>query len=220
MEQQAREQAFVTAVQTEHFTLQSARNAVISEMTGRGTAYLAAVSSALIAFGFIAQVAGPLNPFVAAILPAIFVLGEFTFVALLRNTMENIVYLRQIERIHHYYQALTPEAERFFGPEAQDWLVAARATIGLERSPFETLLTGASVVAAVNSILAGVGLALLAHVVGGLPTAALVTVGVAGALLLFGLHVLYGHRRIAWLKLAYTGAESVKNRTGSPPPRG
>jgi hypothetical protein len=204
MEQQAREQAFVTAVQTEHFALQSARNAVISETTGRGTAYLAAVSSSLIAFGFIAQVAGPLNPFVAAILPAVFVLGEFTFVALVRNTMENVVYLRQIERIHHYYRTLTPEAEQFFGPQAQDWLVAAEATIGLQRSPFETLLTGATVVAAINSILAGVGLSLLAAQIGPLPTVALVAVGVASALLLFGLHVLYGHRRIARLGLSPT----------------
>jgi hypothetical protein len=201
MEQQAREQAFITAVQTEHFSLQSARNAVISETTGRGMAYLSAVSSSLIAFGFIAQVAGLLNPVVAAILPAILVLGEFTFIALLQNTMENLVYLRRIERIHSYYRVLTPEAERFFGPEAHDWLAAAGATIGLKASPFGILMTGASVVAAVNSILAGVGLALLGAHLTGLPIGALVAAGVTGALLLFGLHQLYGDRRIARLRV-------------------
>ena len=91
MEQQAREQAFISALTTEQFVLQAARSANVGEMTGRGTIYMGAVSSALIAFGFLAQVVTRLDPFVAAVLPAVFLLGEFTFAALLRNTLENLV---------------------------------------------------------------------------------------------------------------------------------
>ena len=54
MEQQAREQAFITALVTEHFVLQSARSATIGEANGRASIYLSAVSSALVAFGFLA----------------------------------------------------------------------------------------------------------------------------------------------------------------------
>jgi hypothetical protein len=36
---------------------------------------------------------------VAAVLPAVVLLGEFTFVALLRNTLENLVLLRQMQGI-------------------------------------------------------------------------------------------------------------------------
>jgi len=57
MEQQAREQAFISALTTEQFVLQAARSANVGEMTGRATVYMGAVSSALIAFGFLAQVA-------------------------------------------------------------------------------------------------------------------------------------------------------------------
>jgi hypothetical protein len=82
-----------------HFVLQAARSANVGEMTGRATVYMGAVSSALIAFGFLAQVVIRLDPFVAAVLPAVFLLGEFTFAALVRNTLENLVLLRQMQRI-------------------------------------------------------------------------------------------------------------------------
>jgi hypothetical protein len=62
MEQQAREQAFISALTTEQFVLQAARSANVGEMTGRGTVYMAAVSSALIAFGLLAQVVTCLDP--------------------------------------------------------------------------------------------------------------------------------------------------------------
>ena len=88
MDQQTREQFFISAVVTEHFVLQSARGAMIGEMVGRGSIYLGTVSSALIAFGFIAQSELRLAPFVAAVLPALFVLGECTFVALLRDLFQ------------------------------------------------------------------------------------------------------------------------------------
>jgi hypothetical protein len=85
MEQQAREQAFISALSTEHFVLQAARSAIVGEMVGRATIYMGALSSALITFGFLAQVVRRLDPFVAVVLPALFVLGELTFAAMLRN---------------------------------------------------------------------------------------------------------------------------------------
>src|SRR5215211_2057647 len=62
MEQQAREQAFISALTTEQFVLQAARSANVGEMTGRGTVYMGAVSSSLIALGFLAQVVTPPRP--------------------------------------------------------------------------------------------------------------------------------------------------------------
>jgi hypothetical protein len=102
MDQQAREQVFMNALATERFVLQAARSAIVGEQVGRGSIYLGAVSSALIALGFLAQVVTRLDPFVAAVLPALFLLGEFTFAALLRNTMENLLLLCQIQRIRGY----------------------------------------------------------------------------------------------------------------------
>jgi hypothetical protein len=196
MEQQAREQAFISALTTEQFVLQAARSANVGEMTGRGTVYMGAVSSALIALGFLAQVATSLDPFVAAVLPAVFVLGEFTFAALVRNTLENLVLLRQMQRIRGYYRTLAPEADQFFGPAAEaERFSAAMATVGLGARPVGMLFTGASVIAAINIMVGGVGLALLAAKIGHLAASAGLAVGIAAAVVLFGLHLLYQQQR-------------------------
>jgi hypothetical protein len=198
MEQQAREQAFISALTTEQFVLQAARSANVGEMTGRGTIYMGAVSSSLIALGFLAQVVSRLDPFGAAVLPAVFLLEEFTFAALVRNTLENLVLLRQMQRIRGYYRTLVPEADQFFGQAVEDArFSAAMATVGLRAWPAGMLFTGASVVAAINSMVGGVGLALLAAKVASLATDAALAVGSTAAVVLFGLHLLYQQQRAA-----------------------
>jgi hypothetical protein len=195
MDNQAREQAFVSAVVTEHFASQAARSAIVGEMTGRAMLYMGAVSSALIAFGFVSQ-SSNLTPFVAGVLPALFLLGELTFAALLRNTVENVVLLHHIERIRDYYRQLVPDAHDVFGPPgADEQMGAAMATIGLRRMPVQFLFTAASMVAAVNAMLAGVGVSLLVARVG-LAAGAAAALGIVVAVLMFGVHVLYEQRFI------------------------
>lgn len=99
MDEQASQQAFVSALVTEHFVAQSARSTTVAEANGHAAIYLTSLSSALVAFGFVAQVARRLDPFLAAVLPALFVLGEFTFIRLVENNIENLVFLEQIQRI-------------------------------------------------------------------------------------------------------------------------
>jgi hypothetical protein len=198
MDQQAREQAFLSALATEHFVLQAARSAIVSEQIGRGSIYMGAVSSALIALGFLAQVVTRLDPFVAALLPALFVLGEFTFAALVRNTIENLVLLEQMQRIRGYYRGLVPEGSQFFDPPETDaQFRAALGTVGLQSSLGQRLFTGASLVAAINSILGGAALAVLAARVADLGDGAALAVGAAVALVLFVWHLLYQQRRTA-----------------------
>jgi hypothetical protein len=200
MDQQARGQAFISALTTEQFVLQAARSANVGEMTGRGTIYMGTVSSSLIALGFLAQVVTHLDPVVAAVLPAVFVLGEFTFAALVRNTLENLVLLRQMQRIRGYYRTLVPEADQFFGQAAEEeQYTAAMATVGLRARLVGMVFTGASVVAAINSIVGGVGVALLAAKVASVATGAALVVGSTAAVVLFGLHLLYQQQRAASL---------------------
>jgi hypothetical protein len=202
MDQQAREQAFLSALATEHFVLQATRSAIVSEQIGRGSIYMGAVSSVLIALGFLAQVVTRLDPFVAALLPALFVLGEFTFAALVRNTIENLVLLEQMQRIRGYYRGLVPEASQFFDPPETDaQFQAAVGTMGLQSSPGQRLFTGASLVAAINSILGGAGLAVLAARVADLGDGAALAVGASVALVLFVWHLLYQQRRSAHVVL-------------------
>jgi hypothetical protein len=196
MDEQAREQHFVTALVTEHFVLQSARSALTGEMVGRASIYLGTVSSALIAFGFVAQTDLALAPFVAAVLPALFVLGELTFAALLRDSFQNLEFLRRIQKIRGYYRGLLPDAAEFFDPPEQDRETAAElATVGLGRGVGALLFTGASTIAAVNSVLGGTGLALLIAHVSRAGEAVTATFAVAAAAVMFGLHLSYEHLR-------------------------
>jgi hypothetical protein len=167
-------------------------------MTGRAMIYMGAVSSALIAFGFVVPT-GDVAPFVAGVLPALLVFGELTFAALLRNTVENVVLLRHMQDIRSFYRALAPDDHKVFdAPHADSVFGAAVATIGLRSAPAQALFTGASMIAAVNAMLGGVGAALLLWHVGTGVTAA-IAVGVPVALAWFVLHVAYEQRRIGRL---------------------
>jgi hypothetical protein len=104
----------------------------------------------------------------------------------------------QIQRIRGYYRTLVPEAQQFFDPPGtRDALAVAMATSGNRASPVEMLFTAAAMIAAVNSILGGAGLALLAGTLTPLGSASVLAIGVVGTVILFGLHLLYGYRRAA-----------------------
>jgi hypothetical protein len=76
------------------------------------------------------------------------------------------------------------------------------------------LFTAAAMIAAVNSILGGAGLALLAGTLTPLGSVGVLAVGVVGAVLLFGLHLLYGYRRAA----PTAGWPPLTGRRRLPPP--
>jgi hypothetical protein len=186
-------QAFMSALVTEHFVLQSARSTTVSEAVGRVAVYLTCVSSSLVAFGFFAAATRGLAPVVATVLPALVILGVFTFVRLVETAVENVVFLRRIEAIRRYYATLDPAADAFFG-SADAGAAAALASTGMRSGISEMFFTTASMVAAVTSILAGAGSALLLHAVG-LPVPAAVIAGAGAALPAYGLHMLWMYRR-------------------------
>src|SRR5687768_8525965 len=85
--------AFISALTTEHFVLQTAASSTINEAGARSSLYVFTLSSSLVAMGFMSQATEAFMPFVAAVIPAIFVLGVFTVVRLVDTTVENMQYL-------------------------------------------------------------------------------------------------------------------------------
>jgi hypothetical protein len=76
-----RQRQLLLALTTEHFTLQTARAATIADSNGRSALYLATVSSAVVALGFIGQLAHTGQAFflfALALLPALVLLGILT----------------------------------------------------------------------------------------------------------------------------------------------
>jgi hypothetical protein len=187
-------QAFITAVVTEHFVLQSARAATVSEAVGRSAVYLTSVSSAIVAFGFFAQTTHGLTPVVAAVLPALIILGIFTFVRLVETSIEDVVLRRRIELIRRYYTTLDPARARLFAVPGDGGFAAALASTGMRAGPAEMLFTSAGMIAAVTSILAGAGGALLLDAAG-VPLPAAAGLGAAATVAFFALHLLWMLRR-------------------------
>jgi hypothetical protein len=103
------ESHLLTALSTEHFTLQGARAQTMSESSARASLYIISVSSTLVALGFIAQVStiGDLfNVFALTVLPTLYVLGTVTFVRLVECSAEDLRYGLAINRIRAYYKEI------------------------------------------------------------------------------------------------------------------
>jgi hypothetical protein len=151
------------------------------------------VSSAVVAFGFFAAATHRLAPVVATVLPALIILGIFTFARLVETSVESVIFMRRIEAILRYYATLDPAAAAFFS-SADSGFAGALASTGMRAGVTEMFFTSASMIAAVTSMLAGVAVALLLDTAG-VPLLAVVLSGAGVTIVTFGLHLLWMYRR-------------------------
>jgi hypothetical protein len=183
VDDQAQRSALLSALVTEHFVLQTATSTSVTESASRSSLYLMSLSSALVAMGFVSQTPDAFVPFVATVLPALFVMGVFTVFRLVDNAVENLLFLSGIARIRGYYRELAPDAGEYFAPEQGRW--PEHTVLARRRGPVPLLFTSASMIAFINSIVAGAGIALLGNeLLHGRQTALAVLCGVAVALAL------------------------------------
>jgi hypothetical protein len=205
MEDSDRESAFLGALGNEYFVLQSAASTTVSESSTRASLYVFSLSSTLVAVGFVAQRERAFGPFLAVVLPTLFVLGVFTTVRLVDTGVQNVSYLRAMARIRRYWAELVPDARTFFGT-GEDDTHAALASLAVSYGPTAELFTIASMIATVNSVVGGTGVALLVvHVRGDADPglAVPVVLGVAAGLVVLAAFLVYQHRR--YQPLARTG---------------
>jgi hypothetical protein len=157
-------QALLTALTTEHFTLQGARSTTVSENAGRSSLYLTSVSSALVALGFIGQVSDvgeTFRLFSLAVIPVLFWLGLLTFLRVLEKSIEDLYYARAINRIRHYYLELAGDDARYFLLGGNDDVVGVFSNMATSPSRGQLLYSSAATIGVVNSVVGGSGIALL-----------------------------------------------------------
>jgi hypothetical protein len=109
----------VSIVTTEHFALQGARAATISESTGRASMFLSAVSGGLVALGLIAtatRVGTAFYVFGLALLPTLAFIGFTTFERLLQSGIEDHGYAQRIAYVRAFYFDHAPEVARYVQP--------------------------------------------------------------------------------------------------------
>ncbi len=174
--------AAVAFATTEHFNLQTARAATISEANGRATNYLAALSSSLIALAFIGQMSrlGPaFNAFALIVLPVLAFIGFITFERLVQLSHEDHAYAQRIARLRDFYLSVAPGLAPYVlvvrGVGAGSW-VNGRAP---RTTAWQLTLTPAGMIAVVNSVVLAACAGLLLRTLG---IASLATILTAGAI--------------------------------------
>jgi hypothetical protein len=173
-------QELLTALTTEHFTLQGARSQTMSESSSRATLYIGSVSSTLVALGFLGQISEVGNlfdTFALTVLPTLYVLGLFTFVRLVECGAEDFRYGLAINRIRHYYQQLAGDQAQLFLLSGHDDAEGVFANAGVPLEGRKQYFTFATVVAVINSVVGGSAVALA---LGAFADASLAPAAVAG----------------------------------------
>lgn len=196
MDEQHERSALLSALTTEHFVLQTANNSTYAEASARSTLYVMALSSSLVAIGFVAGSTDLLIPFAAIVLPVVFLLGIFTVARLVETALDSMYCMQGIARIRGYYRSLGPDAARYFSPGHGRWPETDDPALRLGRG-LAYFGTTASMIAIINNAVAGAGIAFLLRFLS--PSAPYWVAGVAGvsgALVLTGLFYAYQRWRI------------------------
>lgn len=87
--------ALLSAVTTEHFSLQTARNATIAETSSRTSLFMGAVTGAVVALALVSQMSqtGPAFDLLAlTVLPTVLLVGLLTYARLLETSIEDLAY--------------------------------------------------------------------------------------------------------------------------------
>ena len=190
--------AFYSALMNEHFVLESARGITVSEASSRAALYLTTLSSALVAFGFLAQTDYALG-FLMVVIPVIVLLGIFSYERLVEISLEDVAALEAIQRIRAVYSTTLPGAAKYFphpvGPHGPNEMLP----IGRRKSWVGVFFTTATAIAVVNSMVAGAGVAIVVVQTTSQPTPSIL-IGLGTAALLAVLHGLYQEYRYAALR--------------------
>jgi hypothetical protein len=174
-------QQLMTALTTEHFTLQGARQQTMSESSARASLYIIAVSSALVALGFIGQlsdVGDVFNVFALTVLPTLYVLGAVTFVRLVECGAEDFRYGMAINRIRGYYEEVAGDRANLFLLSGHDDAAGVFENMGLPLEGRKPYFAFSTAVAMLNGVVGG---AAVAVAVGAIFDAGLAISAAAGA---------------------------------------
>ena len=176
----------LTALTTEHFTLQGARSQTMSESSARASVYVFSVSSALVALGFVGQtseVGDAFNAFALTVLPTLYLLGCVTYVRLVECGLEDFRYGMAINRIRNYYKEVARDRADLFLLSGHDDGTGVFANMGIfveNRSPIFAFSTA---VAVINGVVGGAALAIAIGAALDAPLGLAVGVGAVAAII-------------------------------------
>ena len=156
-------QELLSALTTEHFTLQGARSQTASESAARASLYILSVSSTLVALGFTSQASQTgrvFDVFALIVLPTLYLLGVFTFVRVVECGAEDYRYGVAINRIRNYYKQLAGDQAKLFLLSGHDDGRGVFENAAVPPEGRTQFFTFATVVAVISSVVAGSAIAI------------------------------------------------------------
>ena len=152
--------ALMSALTTEHYTLQAARSSTIIEANGRSSLFLSAVSGALLALALVAQLdrlGGTFLVFAFSVLPALLMLGVMSYARLADLAVHDAYYASAIGRIRSFYfDVAGPEARQYWLLGGGDDQHGVMRHAGQRPTRWHGWTRQATAVAAVTAAIAGV----------------------------------------------------------------
>lgn len=181
--------------------LQSARGATISESSARSSLYLTSLSGAVVGLSFVAQASRfgqTFFIFAVAILPVVFFLGVVTYYRVLQTGVEDVIYARAMSKIQKFYSEIDPSHADLFNATSVDQVGLRR--MGLFALRWQHFISSAATIAIVNSVVAGVLIALaVSYILQPAPLAD-VLIGAVAALLVAVAFL--RHQWVTWMHVA------------------
>jgi hypothetical protein len=129
----------------------------------------------------------PFVLFSVIVLPCLYFVGVATFVRTVQVSIEDMVHARGIARIRHYYVEIIPALQRYLIHSIHDDDQALLADKALKPSHWQSFLSTAGMVSAIDSAIGGVFVGIAARLVIGTMTAFAILLGAlafAGSLVL------------------------------------
>jgi hypothetical protein len=208
----------LTALTTEHFTLQGARSQTMSETSARASIYMFSVSSVLVALGFVSQVGDGVGAvfdvFALTVLPVIYFLGCVTYLRLVECGAEDLRYGMAINRIRGYYKELADDRADLFLLSAHDDAAGVFLNMGIAPERRSPAFAFSTAIAVVNGVVGGAVAALALGAILDVPLWLATVVGViVAAASVFG-----WVRRAGHILDAAARQVTPRSPTPSPPP--
>jgi hypothetical protein len=199
--------AWITLLTTEHYVLGMQRAATISEVNGRASIFIGAVSAGLIALGFEGSgnrhSAGS-TVFAVLVLTPLLFLGLVTFGRCLQIAIDDWEFNVRIMRMRAIYAQLIPEIADLLAEAAVD--EAEVVMFSSRWQALQKMLSVAGSMAVISSCVLGADIGVLVYGSMGSLAAALLTGAAGGALLLF---VTARYQWARWCKASAQPAQHI-----------
>jgi hypothetical protein len=161
----------VQILATEHWSLLATRSMTWNEIFSRASMYITVLSAAVVALALVAQATAfgaPFHLFALLVLPVVLLVGLATIFRLGAANTQDSALVGGMNRLRHGYLELAPELEPYFMTAHHDDQAGIMQTYGMgPRMSVTHLLAGTpNLVAAINIVVFGVFVALIAQTLG------------------------------------------------------